>query len=149
LNVAVNGLKDVEILNVAVADHEGDIEFNISTDNKDSMKNSIFESRMSGTKIKVKAVRMSNLIQQEVDFLKMDIEGAESIVLNELDSSKKIELIKEGVIEYHHNMGTEIKGLCDFLNIFEKNGYLYKINAKTVKNRVYQDINIDFISVVK
>lgn len=67
----------------------------------------------------VKVVALSNYIDNnEVDFIKMDIEGAEDDVISELASSKKLQLVKSLTLEYHKRETepeTRFKALCDTL----------------------------------
>jgi len=50
----------------------------------------------------VRAVRLSDYITAPVDFLKIDIEGAEPGVVRDLVNGGAIKWIRETVIEYHH-----------------------------------------------
>ncbi|OGM02167.1 hypothetical protein A2115_01495 [Candidatus Woesebacteria bacterium GWA1_41_8] len=91
-----------------------------------ALETSIFSTRWPGLKIReerVKAVKLSDYIEQNdvIDFLKIDVEGAESQVLEDLDQSSKLGLIKEMSVEYHHfsNDGS----LKNILNILSKNGF--------------------------
>ncbi len=52
--------------------------------------------------IKVKTVKLSTYIHKPVDLLKIDTEGAELEILQDLyHTSKKFNLIKNIVLEYH------------------------------------------------
>ena len=59
----------------------------------------------------------------------MDIEGAETSVIRDLSENKKIELINEMVIEYHHHIIKGIDNLSEMLSILELNNFGYQINA--------------------
>ena len=74
-NIRDAGFKDIELRKEAVWKEDGTIDFS-----PDSNMGSRIEESGSGTR-KVKAVRLRNVIDREVDFLKLDIEGAEYAVL--------------------------------------------------------------------
>jgi len=49
----------------------------------------------------VQCLKLSKFIHQQVDLLKLDIEGSELQVINELIQSKKIRFIKNIILEFH------------------------------------------------
>jgi FkbM family methyltransferase len=65
----------------------------------------------------------------EIDFLKMDIEGAEEPVLRELASTGRLRKIKEMAIEYHHNLEGGSGGCGSFLQLLYEYGYQYQLDA--------------------
>jgi hypothetical protein len=77
----------------------------------------------------VEAVRLSEFVREEVDFLKMDIEGAEAEVLEELAEADKLRLVREMVIEYHHHIDPGEDHLGATLRLLEQNGFGYEIAA--------------------
>jgi hypothetical protein len=64
-----------------------------------------------------------------VDFLKLDVEGAEHRVLSDLVQSRKIRAIRQMVIEYHHRIGHQKSRLGEFLAMLEHAGFEYQIEA--------------------
>ena len=81
-----------------------------------------------------------------VDFLKLDIEGAEYDALLGFSNSIKHGKIKAIQFEYGYINITTKKLLIDFYNFFEENGYLVgKIFPKIVEFRKYNFIYEDFI----
>jgi hypothetical protein len=80
-------------------------------------------------------------ISREIDLLKLDVEGAEHQVFQDLDESGKLKLIKNMIIEYHHNMGKDDDNLSHILGTLERNGFGYQL-ADTVRlpfeKNVYQ-----------
>ncbi len=104
-NISVNNLKNVVAINTALSRNNGVTPFygEVSGVAADSRGNSIMNAwgtqRETSAKILVNSQRLSDYIQEEIDFLKIDIEGAEQQVLEELGN--KLRFIKEMVIEVH------------------------------------------------
>lgn len=81
-----------------------------------------------------------------VDFLKIDIEGAEYDALLGFEQSIQAGKIKAIQFEYGYINITTKKLLLDFYNFFEQNGYTVgKIFPKTVEFRKYEFKHEDFI----
>lgn len=143
-NIIANKL-DIEAQNCAVWDQDGEVGFIVDPDNPGSLLMSANNSRIRGRAISVPARRLSEFIRDTVDFLKLDVEGAEYRVLNELAQSGKIRVVRQMVIEYHHRIGLQKSCLAEFLSILEQAGFDYQVHAAvyplTLKN-AYQDILI-------
>ena len=71
----------------------------------------------------IPAVPLSEYINKPIDFLKIDTEGSEGVIINELNTSNKISSIKECVLEYHYNKENQENILSKLLNIFQSNGF--------------------------
>jgi hypothetical protein len=102
-------------------------------------------SRMNGERIQVPSRKLSDFVGGAVDFLKVDVEGAEHRILRDLVKSGKIDLIKQMVVEYHHHIGNHRSCLAEFLQQLEHAGFEYQIDASVFpisSARVYQDILI-------
>lgn len=78
-------------------------------------------------KVKVKAMRLSSLLDCDVDFLKMDIEGAEQQVLEEAPPSATLRRVRTMAIEYHHHISPKDDALAKFLRILEDHGFGYQL----------------------
>ena len=75
-----------------------------------------------GKKAKISCVVLSDYIKGKVvDLLKMDIEGAEGEVFDELASKKMIENIQNIIMEYHH-FSSRTNRLSGILRHFEDGG---------------------------
>jgi len=82
--------------------------------------------------IDVPTVSLDDLIgDDEVDFLKIDIEGAE---LDEISGSKKLNRVNQMFIEYHSFIDAP-QELSRLLSILENSGFRYYID------KVYSPIN--------
>ncbi len=78
--------------------------------------------------VQTNAVRLKDLIHEPVDFLKMDIEGAEYAVLN--DIRDQLHFVKKMFVEYHGSYGQNGE-LLDALNILRKTGFNIYIKEAT------------------
>ena len=78
--------------------------------------------------IKVKAIRLSEWLTKKVDFLKIDIEGAEFEVLK--DCALVLHNVKNMFIEYHSFIDEE-QFLDEILLIIKKAGFKYYIQHET------------------
>lgn len=126
-NIADNNLSGITLYKKALSNKNGDCLFSASPGSLGSSMISV-DDKQSGKNIQqVECVRLSGFINQPVNFLKMDIEGAELLVLEELDRAHKLSLIKEMVIEYHHHFSAHDDLLSSFLAMLEKNNFGYQI----------------------
>ena len=69
-----------------------------------------------------RAKNSPDFITGPIDFLKLDVEGAEHRVLCDLLSCGKAQWIKQMVVEYHHHIGDERSRLANFLRQLEEAG---------------------------
>ena len=101
------------------------------TDEKDlssqsaSLTKHLETKKRSLKEVEVNIVKLSDYIQEPVDILKLDIEGSEGEVLEDLESSHKLSLIKNIFIEYHYDGVNTAYPLGNILTILEKAGYQY------------------------
>ena len=79
-NIVQNHLSDVVLVNKALWNKEGEIFF--ACDGADGGR--ITKGRCGSKAISVRAVRLGGYLQKRIDFLKMDIEGAESVVIKDI-----------------------------------------------------------------
>jgi FkbM family methyltransferase len=74
--------------------------------------------------VEVKATRLKDYLNRRVDFLKMDIEGAEYEVLK--DISERLENVSKMFIEYHGTFQQNSE-LLEILNLVSKAGFKFYI----------------------
>lgn len=93
-------------------------------------------------------MRLSTFLKEldSVDLVKMDVEGAESLIVKDLVETSTISKVKNHYIEYHHNLKTDKSSLSSFLKDFENNRYSYKIRGsfRNQKGRRFQNIFFHF-----
>jgi FkbM family methyltransferase len=130
-NVAANGFLDVVLHNCALADREGETELFCDPKSPGSLLTSLRKER-SQTNVeskKVRTVLLSDYFGSEVDFLKVDIEGMEMAVIEDLARKGKLSQVREMAIEYHHHITNGDDALSRLLTILENNGFGYRIGA--------------------
>ncbi|MDG1278179.1 MAG: FkbM family methyltransferase [Algoriphagus sp.] len=138
-NVAQNKLENVEIYNLCLSSSEGDIEFHLD-ENFGSMQGSVLLGRGGTRKIKVKSVQLSSFIEGNIDLVKMDIEGAELVVIDELIRSGKVNFVQNFLIEYHHNIPGQKTGLGAFISQFENHGFRLNLRSRFNDQGEFQDV---------
>lgn len=142
-NVTNNQLKSVTMHQAALSNEEGTIDFYYDPDNVGALAMSVKQERMPKQKRSVKAMLLSKYINEDVDFLKIDIEGAELEVIEELYKAEKLKYVKQMVIEYHHHISKDADMFSKFLRILENAGLGYQIQGYLERPLVrerFQDI---------
>lgn len=91
--------------------------------NEGSMSSKIEMDNTINT-VEVKAVRLKDFLIHEIDFLKIDIEGAEYKVLN--DIADKLYLVKNMFVEYHGTFAQNGE-LTTMIALITKSGFNYYI----------------------
>lgn len=125
-NMDRNGFADVEILPYALAAREGRQVFHVQRGH--SMAGSLTERRAQLAEhaetmetYDVQCVKLSPYLQEEVDYLKIDIEGVEDEVLEE--AAPCLHRVRYLFCEYHHGLGLTNDRLIRILDILEKCGF--------------------------
>jgi len=119
-NIECNSLSNVELHNIALGSKDEVRDFYIDNSGNDSFSTSSFnknawDGTQSTVAINVKCERLSKYIDRDIDILKMDIEGAETEVLQELIEGNKLQYIKNILIEYHPTNGGNYKNILKLL----------------------------------
>lgn len=138
-NIEQNNLKNVVIYNLALSDVKGEIDFFTGSDDQILLASTIKE-RGGIHEIKIETELLSNFITESVDLIKMDIEGSEKKVIEDLVLTQKISVSKLYIIEYHHKIDNEKSSLSCFLIPFEKTGFDYNIKTSFLQNGCFQDV---------
>lgn len=121
-NLERNGIKNVNLIEKAVwTDTDG-----IWFANEAADSSSMF---LGGNKILVPSLRLADFLssQERVDFLKMDIEGAETEVLK--DCRFQLGKVENIFVEFHSYIG-QTQSLSTILQILEENGFRYHIDTE-------------------
>jgi len=145
-NVERNALSDVALYQRALSDRPGTIEFFVKANEPGALNVGMFAGR-GETPITVQADQLSSYIDGAVDLLKLDIEGAEELVLTDLARQDKLRYIKNIVCEYHHHHRRDggRDRLSQTLGILEEAGFSYQLDAycgPSVRHFSYQDVLI-------
>jgi hypothetical protein len=123
----VRALEDVTVINKAIGAQRGMVPFYSGAN---PLIGSTKALRAGGAATVVEVTPLSEFIRSSVDLLKVDVEGAESDVLAELEASGKLSLVREMFVEYHHHISGELPGLASFLGRLERCGFDYELDAK-------------------
>lgn len=125
-NIRRNSLADVGLVQAAVTTHTGTALF--QSDGKyGSCLGEYLEGDLSKgwEEYEVPCVRLWDYLTEPVDFLKMNVEGAEFSVL--ADSADRLRMIREMVIEYHH-LPRLPRTLHKILALLHEQGFEYLVN---------------------
>lgn len=124
-NINNNKLENIELLNYGLYNVNSELSFS---------KNSIDSGKVdvAGSE-KVRVIKLSDYINEEVDFLKLNIEGAEFEVLKELDESGKIKKINQMCFEWHSFSG-QAQNLDEILSILKNNNFKYYLSSLSTVN---------------
>lgn len=122
LNYNISNLSNVQVIDKALWNEETVLNFH--TEGADGGSLSAIPNEIST--IGVRTDRLSKHIIKEVDFLKIDIEGAELKVLEDCEES--LHLVQNMFIEYHSfvNLNQELASL---ISILERNNFRYHITS--------------------
>lgn len=130
LNLDQNGLTDVTIAPVALADEAGQKRFFMDRSqdkwwSTGSFEDGAWNHQQLSDMIEVSALPLADFLTGPVDFLKLDIEGAEFAVL--AAAREKLPLIKHMIIEFHPTFQQSLGKLVELL---EQTGF---------RTRLWQD----------
>ena len=137
-NLFKNKINDVEFINKAVWIDDKGVDF--SCEGADG--GSIFAKN---DKIKINSVRLKDFLESnQIDMLKIDIEGAEHDVL--LDCKDFLKNVKNIFVEYH-SLNNSYQKLADILSVFENNNIRYYIENVSKRKQPFinraKDQNMD------
>ncbi len=125
-NVASNRLTGVELIQAALSSQEASLVFQSDGNYGGHLGERLPKERPDRrTEIRVPSTRLCHYLTEPVDFLKMNIEGAEWEVLR--DSQDELRKVKQMVIEYHHLPGLP-RTLHRILELLDHQGFEYLVN---------------------
>ena len=133
-NVAVNGFQGVELLNVAVSARKGTArlygEFGVAAPmaSAHSLRRD-WGSQRSQQWIPVNTVPLAEYITGPVDYLKLDIEGAETEVLKSI--AQQLHLVRAVGLEFHGTGSDASTDEEDLLRLLRENGFAVSITHKS------------------
>ena len=118
-NIESFGYSGVQLYKKAVWNENTELLFS----NESSMGSKIGSDNSANT-IAVKAVRLKDFLNKKVDFLKIDIEGAENVVLE--DIADNLHFVDNMFLEYHGTFDQN-KELVKMINIVSDAGFNFYI----------------------
>ncbi len=139
-NLEKNGIIDVEMVQKALWKEQTSLTF-INEGSDANRIQQVFEDEGRSETYTVDTATLSSYVDREVDFLKIDIEGAEVAVMREVEP--KLHLVRRIFIEYHSSRSGR-QELSSIIDILERNGFHYYIDAPNPsKARPYIDESVD------
>ena len=125
-NISGNDLKNVQWVQAALSrDGEKKIFYSDGVCGSGLAETLTLERSHAWKEYEVRCMRLRDYLAEPVDFLKMNIEGAEYEVL--ADSEDRLRQIREMIIEYHHLPGLP-RSLHEILDLLHRQGFEYLIN---------------------
>lgn len=122
-NIEAFKLSNVDLIHAAVWKDKGVLNFLPD----DSLGGRLVDDVRDAKKIiQVKSERLRDFLDKKVDFLKIDIEGAEEEVL--FDCKDHLKNVDKLFLEYHGKV-SQRQGLHDLLSILEETGFRYYLRS--------------------
>ncbi len=153
-NVAQNKLTNVRLVNAAVAKNKGKKNFYTSKSESDpwgrgdSLKENRFNNARDSKVIKVSAVKLSDYITEEVDLLKIDIEGTETEVMEEIEP--KLKKIKQIILEFHGSVYNPKNSFYKIMQILKNQGFKTKVYLSRWKLPNFAvDLIVALLSIIR
>ncbi|MPR35571.1 FkbM family methyltransferase [Salmonirosea aquatica] len=128
-NLRTNGIDDVQVIDKAVWINGDGVEFGSEAADSSSMYS-------HSEKKKVPSVRLRDylLAEERIDFLKIDIEGAETEVL--ADCHDALSHVQNLFVEFHSYPGHP-QALASVVRVFEENGFRYYLDTNQHRKRPF------------
>ncbi|NER38119.1 MAG: FkbM family methyltransferase [Oscillatoria sp. SIO1A7] len=152
-NLKNNGFEDVVIVPKALASVEKTVDFWRDNMGISTWGNSIAipKEPEEAEVVPVETTLLSSYLQDEVDFLKMDIEGSEEQVLQE--AANKLPLVRQIELEFHGTTkNNDINNLDRIVTLLEDKGFEVEVEVKDVtkiflRHGVADRLNFHFAQV--
>ena len=130
-NIESQDIKKAILVNAAISNTDGQLEFR-----SEGGASGRLVANGKGNRT-VRAIRLSSVLNHPVEFLKMDIEGAELDVLEE--SQTKLMNVKRMFIEYH-SFNDRPQKLSEILRILSEAGFRYQIHEDFTSRNPFKHI---------
>jgi FkbM family methyltransferase len=128
-NIEANYLKDITLFPAGLGSEAGEMVLFL-----DEIKGGLgtsFYNRNSKQQLSVKVEKLSNHIKDlKPELVKLDVEGAETGIVDELKMANALAIPKQYLIEYHQPVYNKEKALADFKQTFQDAGFLYRIKNR-------------------
>ncbi len=141
MNVINNNLTNIHCYNLALSFEEDTIDLFIPKQNSfiNSKATKIDVAKYDQISVSAKSLSEFLLPLQEVHLVKIDVEGSELDIIEDLKKEVlKRRIVKKFIIEYHVSIHPDKATLNNFLTTFTNHGYLYKF-IDEYKNEVKGD----------
>ena len=135
-NMAANGHHEAQLVEAACGRTEGQAELHVADGGTlGSNVGDLWHDKADRRTVQL--VRLSRWIDRQVDLLKIDVEGAEHDILDELVESGAIARVRRIALEYHHQLPGQGRRLGGFLQILEDAGFTYRLDAQVEPRSMY------------
>jgi FkbM family methyltransferase len=143
-NISINRIKNVVLYNEALSTTEGTVSFFMNED-KGTLIGSLIRERGGNRSFAVKTKKLSDVVAEiNPDLVKMDVEGAEYEIIEDLQKAGKLSMASQYIIEYHHQIDEQKPRLAGFLKKFESEEFSYNLKTDFGTAGRFQDIIISF-----
>ena len=142
-NSETNHLKHVLFVNKAIAGRVGKKDFYYDERLPGSTIMSLLKHRYHTAKKQVLVTELSLYIKENKDLVKLDVEGMEQQVIDDLVRTNKVKNVQQFIIEYHHHIPETKDALSKLLVQLEKSSFSYQLTTLykgPVIRKEYQDI---------
>jgi len=92
--------------------------------------NLLGEKKRPTSTIQIEVKKLSNYINEVIDILKLDIEGGEWEVLDDLIKNNKLKYISNLLIEFHYHPIFLARPISEFLKLLDQNGFFYYVSRR-------------------
>lgn len=134
-NISELQLSNVEVFQEAIWINNHGVEFNLEGGFSGRIP---YDKEVENNIIKVPTKRLKDLLKEEIDFLKIDIEGAENDVIFDIKDS--LGNVNNIFIEYHSYSEKEQR-LHEILQILNQNDFRYHIQEAFVREQPFIERN--------
>lgn len=128
-NVERNGLQGIELRNLALSGSPGTRDLHCDSRRPGRTAMSLLAQCGLEERVAVPCVALSHFIHGDVDLLKLDIEGAELEVIEDLVLSGKIARIRQMVVEYHPAFFPGRDGYSWLRETLAKHGFVVELRS--------------------
>jgi FkbM family methyltransferase len=127
-NVEQNGLSGrVTVVPKAVGGTAGTAEFHYDASDPGSLTSSLLRAHRDSRTVEVTA--LSDYVGDGTDILKLDIEGSELDVLEELADTGAIDQVRQILVEVHHNVTEDRLLLSGVTGLLQRAGFRLELRA--------------------
>jgi hypothetical protein len=103
----------------------------------------MIEERGGQTKIDVEVVKLSSFLKMDnFNLVKIDVEGFENFIIEDLKAEYSIVNSDMYILEYHNNIDNHKNNIVNIIDTFEKNNFSYTLGSAHPTQSFFQDINI-------
>ena len=124
-NVENFALENVQLFNQAVWKEEIKLTFSSTGSDDGHIVKDFEQSSSLPHTFQVDAIRLRDFLLEPVDFLKIDIEGAETVVLK--DCSEALKNVKNIFVEYHSFLSEINQSVDEILGLLKASGFRLQI----------------------